>query len=174
LQRGKAEDLGGLPRVGAAIIGDAFHYMDRSTVLAELNRVVAAGGFVAIACSREAGAPRPWWHPIIERVVDRHLGTDRYAGPNHRYLQPASDHESILRASPFKQIQVLRVDHHIEMDLEQLVAAQLSYAYSSRAVLGDKLGAFLHDLRTALQAAEPSQRFVARTQACVILGRRDD
>ena len=144
-----------------------------------LDRIVAPGGFVAVVCSRAAGSPRPWWYPIVERLVDKHVGPRRLAGPGQTYEPPQRDHEAVLRGSPFARLTRLTVDYTIDLPLARLVLAQLSYAFSSPAVLGDRQAAFVAELRDELRGHLPAQgdwqrqRFVARLQACVILGERD-
>jgi SAM-dependent methyltransferase len=178
--RARAEDLADQvagDRVGAVVISDAFHYLNSVTVLAQLSRVVEPGGLVAVVCSRAAGAARPWWYPIVERLVDKYAGPQRLAGAGQPYRQPAHDHESVLRASPFHNIELLTVDYTIDVHVDRMVIAQLSYAFSSPAVLSNRQAAFTEDLREALLAGLPHHlppRCTARTQACVILGRRNE
>lgn len=172
-----AEQLPGVG-VGAAVISDAFHYLDRPAVLAQLDRMIVPGGFVAIECSRAADGARPWWYPIVEGLVDTYAGVQRLAGQGQAYPQPNVGHENVLRASAFRRVEVLTVDYTIDISIDRLALAQLSYAYSSPVVLGDRQTAFVDDLRAELQKAVqheggPAGHCVADTQACVILGRRD-
>ncbi|GAA4701468.1 class I SAM-dependent methyltransferase [Phytohabitans rumicis] len=172
---GDVHDLSGLPTVAGVNIGDAFHWFDRAAVLRQLDQLVVDGGFVAVVMSFTACIPKPWWYPLVDRVVHRHLGPARFAGPGVHYREPAGgDHEAVLRASVFNHLTVIRTDQHIRMDLEQVIGNQYTQAYTSPPVLGDRLAAFDHDLRALLTAAEPSGVFTAMTQPGLIIARRGE
>ncbi|MCC2275902.1 class I SAM-dependent methyltransferase [Streptomyces sp. ET3-23] len=164
--------LPGVRGVSGAVAADAFHWMDREQVLRQLDEVTAPGGFVALLCSHAAGAPRPWWHELIGQVRARFVGTAPAAGPRESYRVPEGDHESVLRRSAFHQITVTRAEHLVSYSTEELIGAQLTYAYSSPVVLGDQRRAFEDALREVLIAAEPSGRFEYTATAALITGRR--
>jgi hypothetical protein len=171
---GDAHDLSPLPRVAGATIGDAFHWFDRAAVLRELDLVVAPGGFVAVIASFAAGTSKPWWYPLVDRVISRHLGSERHAGPVEMYRPPAGgDHEAVLRASAFDQLTVIRTDRAWCLTLDEVVGHQYTQAYSSPDLLGDRFDAFDRDLRAVLRAAEPAGRFIAITQPALIIARRE-
>ncbi|MDQ1289618.1 MAG: hypothetical protein QG622_3184 [Actinomycetota bacterium] len=141
--------LGDVGAFAAATMGDAFHWFDRVEILTHMDALVVHGGLVAVIMSYFAGTPKPWWHPLTERVVDRHLGPARLAGPEAPVFaaSPGGDHEAVLRASAFCDLCVLRADQRVRMDLEEAVGHQYTQAFSSPALLGDRLGAFNADLR---------------------------
>nr|MDT0658702.1 class I SAM-dependent methyltransferase [Micromonospora sp. DSM 115978] len=171
---GDAHDLSSLPRVAGATIGDAFHWFDRARVLRELDLLVAPGGFVAVIVSFAANTSKPWWYPLVDRVISRHLGPERHAGPVQMYRPPVGgDHEAVLRASAFDQLTVIRTDHAWSLTLDEVVGHQYTQAYSSPDLLGSRLDAFDRDLRAALRAAEPAGRFTATTQPALIIARRE-
>ncbi|MGK5545662.1 class I SAM-dependent methyltransferase [Streptomyces sp. URMC 127] len=170
-----AENVAALPGVrgvSGAVIADAFHWMDRDQVLRQLDGVTAPGAFVAVLCSHAAGAPRPWWHEAVGRVRARFVGADPAAGPREPYRVPEGDHESALRRSAFSRITVTRAEHVVSYSTEEVIGVQLTYAYSSPVVLGDKQRAFEDALREVLVAAEPSGRFEHTATAALITGRR--
>lgn len=172
---GTAENVASLPGVAGisgTMIADAFHWMAREQVLDQLNAVTAAGGFVAVLCSRAAGTARPWWHEVIGQVRARFVGSYPAAGPHESYREPGEDHESVLRRSRFPRIAVTRADYHVSFTTDELVGSQLSYAYSSPSVLGEQRDRFVDAVRTALLAVEPSGRFEARATAALIIGWR--
>ncbi|MBN1173075.1 MAG: class I SAM-dependent methyltransferase [Micromonosporaceae bacterium] len=170
-----AHRLAKVPPVAGAVIADAFHWFDRAAVLRRLDELVVPGGFVAVIVSFTAGTPKPWWYPLVDRVIDRHLGPMRQAGPGIFYQQPdPRDHERVLRDSAFGRITVTRTDHRIRLTLDQVMAWQYTQAYSSPAVLGDRLPAFGRDVRALLTAAEPSGDFTAVTQPGLIIAYREE
>lgn len=172
---GTAENVASLPGVAhmsGTVIADAFHWMAREQVLDQLDAVTASGGFVAVVCSRATGTARPWWHEVIGQIRARFLGSYPAAGPHESYREPGEDHESVLRRSRFSKIAVTRADYRISFTTDELVGSQLSYAYSSPAVLGEQRDRFEDTVRTALLAVEPSGRFEARPTAALIIGWR--
>jgi ubiquinone/menaquinone biosynthesis C-methylase UbiE len=159
--------------VAAATIGDAFHWMERSAALDVLDRLVRPDGFVALIGSRAPGSAKPWWDPLLVRLRERYLGSSHWAGPGVDYVEPLGGHEEILRRSSFHEITVVRTDYTLSVTLDQLVGLQLTYAYSSPAVLGEKRAAFEADLRSTLTTVQPNGLFIANLQAALIMGRRN-
>ncbi|WP_331747177.1 methyltransferase domain-containing protein (plasmid) [Streptomyces sp. NBC_00853] len=155
-----------------ATVADAFHWMDRPHVLAALDRAIRPGGFVAVVGYRAPGTQREWWHPLLEQLRLRWLGSVNLAGPATAYVEPAGGHEEVIRRSAFSQVSVLRADYRRTYTLDELVGLQRTYAYSSAATLGDRQGAFEEDMRRTLTAARPDGVFEADLQAAVIVGRR--
>ncbi|MGW5929342.1 class I SAM-dependent methyltransferase [Streptomyces anulatus] len=153
-------------------IADAFHWMDRPKVLNALDHAIQPGGFVAIVGYRAPGTQREWWHPLLEQLRLRWLGSANLAGPATKYVEPAGGHEEVLRSSAFSQVSVLRTDYRQTYTLDELVGLQRTYAYSSAATLKDRQAGFEEDLRRTLTAVRPDGRFEAVLQAAVIVGRR--
>lgn len=174
-QVGDAHDPTGLPQVAGVVIGDALHWLDRASVLSQLDDLVQPGGFVAIMMSFAAGTAKPWWYPMADRVIHRYLGTARRAGPDAlHHEQPGGDHETVLRASAFRVLTAMRTDVTLSMNLDQVMGLQYTQAYSSPAVLGERLAQFDGDLRRLLLAAEPGGMFTATIQPGMIIARRGE
>ncbi|MFI9641380.1 class I SAM-dependent methyltransferase [Micromonospora sp. NPDC051925] len=172
---GDAHDLSSLPKVAGVVIGDALHWFDRAKVLRGLDQLVLPGGFVAIVMSFARQTAKPWWYPLVDRVIYRHLGLARRAGSEELHQeQPGGDHEAVLRGSPFNHVTVLRTDQRLVLSLDELIGLQYTHAYSSPAVLGDRLADFDGDLRRLLLAAEPSGVFSAMTHPGMIIARRGE
>ncbi|GHJ43680.1 methyltransferase [Catellatospora sp. TT07R-123] len=172
---GDVHELIGLPKVAGVVIGDAFHWFDRASVVRQLDELVVPGGFVAIMMSFAAGSAKPWWYPLADRVIHRHLGIVRRAGPDAlHHEQPGGDHETVLRSSAFNALTVMRTDVRLSMSLDQVMGLQYTQAYSSPAVLGDRLAEFDADLRRLLLAAEPGGMFTATIQPAMIIARRGE
>lgn len=170
---GDAHALSGLPPLAGITIGDAFHWFDRAEILRQADGLIVPGGFVAVIMSFTAGTPKPWWYPLVDHVIQRHLGPTRYAGPHTLYREPeGGDHEAVLRASTFDRLAVTRTDLRIRMDLERVLGNQYTQAFTSPPVLGDRFDAFDQDLRTLLKAAQPSGVFTATTQPGLIVAHR--
>ncbi|MEV6983088.1 methyltransferase domain-containing protein [Sphaerisporangium sp. NPDC051017] len=171
-QVGDSTNVDELPAARGATIGDAFHYMDRDQVLADLDKVVVPGGFVAVLVSHAIGTARAWWEPVLDHLRDHYLGTHRAAGAGVPYQYLAEDHETVLRRSPWSQVRVLRADQRLSLSLDELIGMQFTYAFSSRAVLGDQADTYEQALRRTLTDMQPDGRFTATVQAAVIVGQR--
>lgn len=170
---GVAEDLPRVGAVDAAVIGDAFHWMKRSTVLDALDRVIRPGGCLALLSHRWTGWPKPSWARAVEKVRVRHLGHKRHAGPTGQYAEPErGSHEDVVRGSAFNQVIMTRADYEIDVTLDELVTWQLSQAHTSEAVLGQARHAYEADLRAVLHGLQPSGRFTERSVAHLLVGRR--
>ncbi|WP_345045462.1 class I SAM-dependent methyltransferase [Streptomyces sannanensis] len=157
-----------------AVIADAFHWLDRQRVLMALDKVVRPGGFVAVVGYRAPGTPREWWHPLLVKLREKHLGAADLAGPSTPYVRLEVGHEAVVRASPFCRVAVLRADYRRAYTLDELVGLQHTFAYSSAATLGERQEAFEADLRSTLSTVQPSGLFTTTLQAAVIVGRRPE
>jgi SAM-dependent methyltransferase len=166
--------LDGLGVFAGAVIADAFHWLDRRRVLTALDTVVAPGGFVAVVGYRAPDTQREWWHPLLVKLREKHLGAADLAGPSIPYVPPEVGHEAVVRASPFRRVSVLRADYRRVYTLEELLGLQRTFAYSSPATLGERREAFEADLRSTLGTLRPGGLFTATLQAAVIVGRRPE
>ncbi|MFJ4700594.1 class I SAM-dependent methyltransferase [Streptomyces sp. NPDC088768] len=168
----EVDRLDGIGSFDGVVIADAFHWLDRERVLAALDKIVRPGGFVAVVGYRAPGTQREWWHPLLVRLREKHLGAADLAGPATAYIAPGVGHEEVVRASPFASVRVLRADYQRAYTLDELVGLQRTFAYSSAATLGVKQDAFETDLRTALRIVQPHGTFTTTLQAAVIVGHR--
>jgi SAM-dependent methyltransferase len=172
-QVGDAHHLIDVDPLAGVTIGDAFHWFDRMRVLAELDRMVVPGGFIALVMSFAAGTGKPWWYTLADQVLRRHLGSARHAGPEAMYEPPqGGDHESVLRASSFNRLTVIRTDRPLRLDLAEILGNEYTQAYSSPPLFDKRFDDFDRDLRAALCAAEPSGVFTATVQPALIIARR--
>ncbi|MFF9870291.1 class I SAM-dependent methyltransferase [Streptomyces sp. NPDC013953] len=166
-------DQSGVSAVTGAVMADSFHWMDRAAVLEALSGLIAPHGFVAVVCSRALGTPRPWWHDVISQVRARYVGSAPAAGVGTSYRAPVGDHESVLRLSAFCRVSVLRYDYPVRYTVASLVAAQRTFAYSSRPVLAEHHQEFEKALTAALGAVAGDEPLTAWAQGAVIVGRRE-
>jgi SAM-dependent methyltransferase len=152
----------------------SFHWMDRERVLAACDRLVAPGGGVAIVMNGPAhidAAVAAPWALAIQEVVRAFLGRERRAGSG-LYRAPAERHEAVLARSPFRLVERWRQPVRIERTVDDAIGLQLSTSYSSPALLGAALPAFVAELRARLSAACPDGRFVEEWTLEAFLARR--
>jgi ubiquinone/menaquinone biosynthesis C-methylase UbiE len=159
----------GLPALHLVTMGAAFHWMDRDTVLGELDRhITPSGGVVMVSGGAPASQEPPPWVDTITKVRTRYLGAARRAGSG-TYTHPEEDHADVLRRSAFSQVETLEWDWMLDRDLDSLVGLQFSYSFSAPAQFQDERqrADFERDLRVALAEQVPSGVFreQIRTQA---------
>ncbi|WP_433531282.1 class I SAM-dependent methyltransferase [Micromonospora sp. CA-263727] len=156
-----------------ATIGDAFHWMDRAAVLRGLDSLLSPrGAFVAVLSRRAPGAPRPAWHAAVRVVRDRYLAGHGAAVARGYGRRLREGHEVVLRRSAFAVVTEVTAVYAVAYTLDEVVGRQLSKAFSSRAVLGERRTVFEADMRESLLALEPSGRFRDVTSAQLLLARR--
>ena len=165
-----------LPVLNLVTMGAAFHWMDRDTVLSELDRRIAPGGGVVVV---SGGAPAsqepPPWADTITKVRTRYLGAARRAGSG-TYTHPDEDHAGVLRRSAFSQVETREWDWTLDRDLDSLVGLQFSYSFSAPAQFGDEQqrAGFERDLRAALAAQNLSGVFREQIQTCALIAIRHE
>ncbi|MFH9561260.1 class I SAM-dependent methyltransferase [Streptomyces globisporus] len=170
---GDSEHLPEMTGVATVTIGDAFHWMaPHDAFLQALDRLVEPAGLLAVLTRRAPGAPRPAWHAAISEVQARYLADDPQAAA-HGYRAPAaSDTISVLRRSPFSRIRELRFPYATTATIDEVVGRQYTRAFTSPALLGERLPAFDRDLRIALKTAEPCGTYLDATEAQLLLAER--
>jgi len=160
-----------LPVLNLVTMGAAFHWMDRDTVLSELDRRIAPdGGVVVVSGGAPASQEPPPWVDTITKVRTRYLGAARRAGSGI-YTHPDEDHADVMRRSAFSQLETREWDWTLDRDLDSLVGLQFSYSFSAPAQFQDERqrADFERDLRVALAGQVPSGVFreQIRTQALI-------
>jgi SAM-dependent methyltransferase len=159
-------------------IGSAFHWMDRPKVLERLVPQIEPGGGIAILGLPgflnldSTGVDDPL-ASTVARVVRKHLGEQRRAGSGVFTPNPTR-HEVVLAAFPFTDVQVVNVPFAVDYDLEGIVGHLYSTSFANRRILGDRVDAFEHDLRTALLGLDISGRFRRRFVAECITARKSE
>nr|WP_330347836.1 methyltransferase domain-containing protein [Streptomyces sp. NBC_00582] len=158
-----------LPPVLLAIMGAAFHWMDRDQTLRDLDQLIEPHGAVVLASGGAPGdvEPAPWLQ-VIADVRTHYLGNERRAGSG-TYSHPEERHQDVLARSPFSNVDTARWDRTVTRTLDQVVGLQFSYSFSSPAQLGNHKDAFERDLRQALTEFNAEGVFdeVVRTEAII-------
>jgi SAM-dependent methyltransferase len=161
----RAEDLPGAlgPRPGrfrAVTFAASFHWMDRPRVAAVVRRLVEPAGVVVHVDGRRGDllAPVPDLPPVPQDVIEalrrRYLGPDRRAGASIRNTSPG-DEDDVWRAAGFvgPDITVVADRRALARSVDDVVAEVLSMSGTAPHLFGDRLGAFVADLRAVLAAA---------------------
>jgi SAM-dependent methyltransferase len=134
-------------RFQLAAIGRAFHWMDRPDTLARLDALLDPGGAVVLFSTRTPELPENGWHAAFEAVLTRYEaeGSVRAARRGPAWVP----HETVLLDSPFCHLAGVSFIERRSTPAAVLTRRALSMSSTSRARVGERLGA----LETELQAA---------------------
>jgi SAM-dependent methyltransferase len=149
---GEASQLAALAAPGAdlAVFAASFHWTDRPAVLTALDGVLAPGGAVVVINDILGDSEEPDWAHAITRIRTRYLGARRRAGLD------IYSHREVLANSPFCAVDTLTWSWSRELTVEEVIGLQLSYSFSTPALLADKAQAFSSDVRAAVLDLYPA------------------
>jgi SAM-dependent methyltransferase len=151
------------PRIGQVdltVMGRSFHWMDRGKTLKELySMTLSTGGIAILGESGSRDDVSTPWREIIWGTVKRWLGEERKAGTTGIYTQPDRNHQTLAKESPFRNVEVVRIDLERTWNLDEIIGYLYSTSWASIPVLGEKREPFENELRQRLMECEPSGRF---------------
>ena len=149
---GDSSQIAALAGRGAdlAVFAASFHWTDRPVVLAALDAVLPPGGAVVVINDVLGDSEQPDWVQAIARIRDRYLGAGRRAGTG------IYSHRDVLASSPFRALRTLTWSWSRQLTVEEVAGLQLSYSFSTPALLGDRALAFSSDVRAAVLDLHPS------------------
>ena len=149
---GDASQIAALAGPGAdlAVFAASFHWTDRPAVLGALDEVLAPGGAVVIVNDVLGDSEQPDWVHAITRIRARYLG-DR-----HRAGTAIFSHRDGLADSAFCAVDTLTWSWSRQLTVEEVTGLQLSYSFSTPALLGDNAGVFSRDIRAAILDLHPA------------------
>jgi SAM-dependent methyltransferase len=142
-----ADDMG---RFRLAVIGRAFHWMDRADTLRRLATLIEPGGAVALfGTSHPEGATEPW-------MADFRRLLDQYALADPARARRKSDdwvgHEAVLMQSAFASIERVSVIERRRVPVDALMKRPLSMSSLSRDHLGERLDELMERVKQLLDA----------------------
>ncbi|CAM2138502.1 class I SAM-dependent methyltransferase [Paraburkholderia tropica] len=146
-RQGSSYDLSpDLGRFHLAVIGRAFHWMDRVDTLARLDALLDTRGAVALFNTTHLDDPQRPWAAQYRDLLDRYANTD--AAREMRRSADYESHTDVLARSAFNAIERISVIEYRRVSAEQLKARPLSMSSLSRERLGDQLDVLLADIDT--------------------------
>lgn len=122
-------------------IGRAIHWFNHDTTLAVFERVVAAGGSIAVCNSAPTSAP--WAEKF--RQVRRAWSSD---ADESRYRP---DLDQWFASSRFRKLDEISVTEPNPVSIDHLIKRGLSYSITSPCALGDRRRDFEAELRSVLE-----------------------
>jgi SAM-dependent methyltransferase len=149
----RAEELpAGLGRFRVITFGASFHWMDRPRVAAIVRDMLNPGGAVVQVGTWNV-LPLP---DVVEELRIRYLGADRRAGQSVRNTSPDGE-DAVFQAAGFPPMEehVVPDGREVERTVDDAVANVLSSSGTAPHLFGDRLDAFVVDLRAALEPHAP-------------------
>jgi SAM-dependent methyltransferase len=165
-----AEDIPdlGLPPMRVATFGQSFHRTDRDAVADAVYRVLEPGGAIALivhdpdASAAPAGPGDP---PIpdkeVQALISRYLGAQRRSGQRPATWYESERFEATLARSRFGPAKTIHAPARpdVTRDVDGVIAGYLSMSYAAPHLFGDRLDAFVNDLRRLLEPRTSTGRF---------------
>jgi ubiquinone/menaquinone biosynthesis C-methylase UbiE len=147
-----------------AVVGTAFHWMDREKTLDDLYEMLNKGGGIVIANLDNDLFKKP----EIVQTVKKWSGEERRAGSGV-YQPPVKRHEEVIAESKFSRMETWKYPLAFNYDIDGIIGNLYSSSMANPEVLGDKKEAFEADLRDTLLRQNPSGQFTNGGQVHVFL-----
>jgi SAM-dependent methyltransferase len=166
----RAEDLpGSLGAFRVITFAQSFHWMDRPRVATAVREMLDPNGAVVQVDLWHTTPPNQAPHrapypsvpeAAIDELRQRWLGPDRRAGRGFRNTSPDGE-DAVFQAAGFAPEERVLVpdDRVLDRSVDDVVAWVLSTSSTAPHLFGQRLGAFVNDLRTLLFEASPDGRF---------------
>jgi SAM-dependent methyltransferase len=171
-RQGSSYDLG--PEFGTfhlAVIGRAFHWMDRSDTLARLDTLLAPRGAIALFNTSHLDDPLRPWARQYRALLDSYAETDPVRA--QRKSADWESHSDVLARSAFAAIEHVSVVDYRRVSADQLKARPLSMSSLSRERLGDRLDTLLAEIDALVAAhAEEDCCLVERIESTATIATR--
>jgi SAM-dependent methyltransferase len=137
-----------VPPLRLAVIGRAFHWMDRADTLARLDTLLAPDGAVVLVSSHQPKLPDNAWRETYEPLLRAH---EAEGSARERHDSPGwLPHEAVLLDSPFARQESITITERRRTPLVALADRALSMSSTSRARIGDRADALAAAVLDAL------------------------
>ena len=138
------------PGADVAVFAASFHWTDRPAVLAVLDEILAPGGVVVVVNDVLGDGEQPDWVYAIARIRARYLGDQPRPGTG------LYSHREVLASSAFCSVDTLTWSWSRRLTVEEVTGLQLSYSFSTPALLGGNGPAFSREVRAAVLELHPA------------------
>ncbi|MGF6721613.1 trans-aconitate methyltransferase [Paraburkholderia sp. GAS41] len=153
-----------------AVVGRAFHWMDRPDTLARLAQlIVPSGAVVLFATSQPDDAATPWQAPY-RALLDEYAQTD--PAREQRKSDSWESHESVLLKSAFAALERVSIIERRRVTLDSLMARALSMSSLSRERLGSQLDELLERARQLLEPHAADGWLDEHVESIALIARR--
>jgi SAM-dependent methyltransferase len=146
VQAGRSADLSArFGQFRAAVIGRAFHWMDRADTLRRLDSMLDRDGAVILFDDKHPKIPQNAWRHAYQEIVAGYSDDDE--DRRRRKSDAYEPHISVLLSSPLCQIETLGIIVSQAVTADVLIERTLSQSSTSEARLGARTAAMVADLR---------------------------
>lgn len=150
LWRGGSDDLApGMGPYRLVTMGRSFHWMDRAATLIRLDGIIAPEGAVVLFHDEHPKTAENRWLDVLQDVAKRY-GRDDEPVISERKSPEYRSHESYLLASRFNMLEAVSVIVRKPITVDEIIGRALSMSTCSPEKLGQRVGAFEAELRSAL------------------------
>ncbi len=168
---GSSTDLGiQLGSFRAALIGRAFHWMDRVETLRRLEDLITPDGAVVLFGTVGIAVPTNTWGQAYRDILRRYAeGYDKCRPPRSEDMQA---HVPIFLDSAFSQVEQISVFWQWRFGPELLINQALSMSSTSRARLGERADEMVAELRASIPAWSQDGAFTEIQASNALIARR--
>ena len=153
-----------------AVIGRAFHWMDRPDTLARLDKLIdPAGAVVLFSTSHPDDPPTPWFTQY-RALLEEYAQSD--PAREQRKSDDWESHDSVLLKSPFASLERVSIVEMRRVAVESLLARAMSMSSLSRERLGTRLDELLERARAVLEAHAHDGWLDERVDSVALIARR--
>lgn len=125
-------------------VGRALHWFPPGPTLAVFERIVAAGGHIALCGSRQAESAPNDWAAAYKQVRDAWSS-------DHDESRYHPDLDKWFAPSRFRRVKDIVIEHRHLITVDELILRALSFSTTSPAVIGEKRPQFEAELKLALE-----------------------
>lgn len=169
---GRAEEWQGEPNQFALVAASrAFHWMDQDRVLRQSLRCIAPGGGFATIADQSLWTGVDAWQETTKHTIQEFLGVARRAGTGC-FAGTREPYDALLERSGFVEVESIRFAQRREWSFERILGYLYSTTFASKALFGEKLGAFESRLHEALGRPKLNTLFVEHAVFRVHSGRK--
>ncbi|MGF6643624.1 class I SAM-dependent methyltransferase [Paraburkholderia sp. GAS82] len=157
-------------RFQIAVIGRAFHWMDRPDTLARLDKLIDPSGAVVLFGTSHANDASTPWLDSYRALLDEYAQTD--PAREQRKSDSWESHESVLFKSAFASLERVSFIEKRRVALESLIARALSMSSLSSERLGARLDELVTRLRSLLEPHAAEGWLDERVESIALIARR--
>jgi SAM-dependent methyltransferase len=169
--QGGSQDIGAhLGRFRAAVIGRAFHWMDREETLRRFETLIVPDGAVVLFGDERPKLPENAWLQSYTELIERYSADDE--DRQRRRSEAFLPHMSVLLRSGFCRLERISVVTGRKLGLDGLVERALSQSSTSRARLGARADEMVAELRASAPGWSESGSFTEVLVSNALIARR--
>ena len=154
------------------VMGRAFHWMNGSATLTELDARVAQGGALAFFDDDHPRTTENAWRFVLRDIANR-FGRSQSHHIVEANRPKFRSHHSLLLDSPFCCLESVSSFIRREVTADEIVGLAFSLSTTSRGRLAERAEIFEDELRAALAEISPDGRFSEIAELSALVAKRE-